>query len=150
MNLNQSKTGMAALALAALLPAPVHSAPMSKMVGKPNVVFILADDFGLDGVSCYNSDRFKGITPNIDRLAETGVRFAQCYSTPLCGPSRCLIMTGRYGFRTGGLSNQSAGQPSFKNEPSIARTLKEAGYATGMAGKWRQMGDTPGDWGFDE
>jgi len=59
-------------------------------------------------------------------------------------------MTGRYGFRTGGLTNQSAGQPSFKNEPSLARTLKQTGYATGMAGKWRQMGDTPGDWGFDE
>ena len=117
---------------------------------KPNIVFILADDCGLDGVGCYGSDRFKGKTPNLDRLAETGMRFTQCYSTPLCGPSRCLINTGRYAFRTGGLTNQSAHQPSFKDEPSLARTLKQAGYATGMAGKWRQMGDTPGDWGFDE
>jgi arylsulfatase A-like enzyme len=61
-----------------------------------------------------------------------------------------VITTGRYGFRTGGLTNQSAIQPSFKNEPSLAHTLKQAGYVTGMAGKWRQMGDTPGDWGFDE
>lgn len=150
MNTKQSKTGIAALALAALLPTPLYSSNKPKPEGKPNIVFILADDFGLDGVSCYNSDRFKGKTPNLDRLAATGIRFGQCYSMPLCGPSRCAIMTGRYGFRTGGLSNQSSGQPSFKNEPSIARTLKEAGYATGMAGKWRQMGDTPGDWGFDE
>lgn len=149
----QSKILTAALAIAALLPSPLAAQkpiPIPKTTVKPNIVFILADDFGLDGLGCYNSDRFKGKTPNLDRLARTGTRFMQCYSTPLCGPSRCEILTGRYGFRTGGLTNQSAGQPSFKNEPSLARTLKQAGYATGMAGKWRQMGDTPGDWGFDE
>ncbi len=135
------------LALAALMPAaPLRAEPASK----PNIVFILADDFGLDGVSCYGSDRFKGKTPNLDKLAETGVRFTHCYAMPLCGPSRCTINTGRYTFRSGGTSNQNAGQPSSRNEPSLARTLKQAGYATGMAGKWRQMGDTPGDWGFDE
>ena len=117
---------------------------------KPNILFILADDYGLDGVGCYGSDRFKGKTPSLDRLAESGARFTQCYAMPLCGPSRCTINTGRYGFRTGGSSNGSAHLPSFKSEPSLARTLQQAGYATGMAGKWRQMGDTPGDWGFDE
>jgi len=153
MIVKQNKTSKVALSLAFFLPTPMaamHSTPIPKQDTKPNIVFILADDFGLDGVGCYNSDRFKGKTPNLDRLAETGIRFTQCYSTPLSGPSRCTIMTGRYGFRTGGLTNQSAGQPSFRNEPSIASTLKQAGYATGMAGKWRQMGDTPGDWGFDE
>lgn len=153
MNFRNSKTGTAILALTTLLPAsPTVSAaiPVSKPSDKPNIVFILADDFGLDGVGCYGSDRFRGKTPNIDRLAENGIRFTQCYSMPLSGPSRCGIITGRYGFRTGGLSNQSAGQVSFKNEPSIAKTLKENGYVTGMAGKWRQMSNTPGDWGFDE
>ena len=117
---------------------------------KPNILFILADDYGLDGVSCYGSDRFKGKTPNIDALAKSGLRFERAYCTPLCGPTRALLMTGRYGFRTGGLTNQSAGRPASKDEPSVARTLKQGGYATGMAGKWRQMGETPGDWGFDE
>jgi arylsulfatase A-like enzyme len=117
---------------------------------KPNILFILADDYGLDGVGCYGSDRFQGKTPNLDQLAATGIRFTQCYSTPLCGPSRCVINTGRYGFRTGGRTNQSAQFPSSKDEPALARTLKQAGYATGMAGKWRQMGETPGAWGFDE
>jgi len=117
---------------------------------KPNILFILSDDYGLDGVSCYGSDRFKGKTPNLDKLAATGTHFTQCYAMPLCGPSRCTINTGRYGFRTGGSTNGSAHNPSFKNEPSLARTMKQAGYVTGMAGKWRQMGDTPGDWGFDE
>lgn len=121
-----------------------------KQPSKPNIIFILADDLGLDGVGCYGSDLFKGKTPNLDKLAVTGMRFTQCYAMPLCGPSRCTINTGRYGFRTGGMTNPAAGLPSFKEEPSIARTLKQAGYATGMAGKWRQMSDTPGDWGFDE
>ncbi|MDZ4405367.1 sulfatase-like hydrolase/transferase [Prosthecobacter sp.] len=109
----------------------------------PNIVFVLADDYGINGVGCYGSDCFKGKTPNIDALAKSGLRFEQGYSMPTCNPSRCALMTGRYGFRTGN-------KPSFKTEPSVAKLLKQAGYATGMAGKWRQMADTPGDWGFDE
>jgi arylsulfatase A len=117
---------------------------------RPNIVLIFGDDAGIDVFGCYGSDRGKSLTPNIDALAKTGARFDRCYSTPLCGPSRCVIMTGRYGFRTGGLTNQTAGQPRSNDEPAIARVLKQAGYATAMAGKWRQMGETPGDWGFDE
>lgn len=115
---------------------------------RPNIVFVLADDYGLDGVGCYGSDTFQ--TPHIDALAQSGLRFENAYCTPLCGPTRCLLITGRYGFRTGGLTNQSAGRPLPTDEPSVARTLKQAGYVTGMCGKWRQMGALPGDWGFDE
>jgi len=117
---------------------------------RPNIILILADDYGIEGVGCYGSDRFKGKTPHIDALASEGIRFERCYSAPLCGPTRCLITTGRYAFRTGGLSNQSAGLPTSAQEPSIAKILKAAGYATGMAGKWRQMGETPAAWGYDE
>ena len=117
---------------------------------RPNIVFIFGDDCGIDSFGCYGSDRAKSFTPNIDALAKSGTQFERCYATPLCGPSRCCIMTGRHGFRTGGLTNQTAGNASFKDEPSLARILKSAGYATGMAGKWRQMSDSPGDWGFDE
>jgi arylsulfatase A len=117
---------------------------------KPNILFIFADDAGTDCFGCYGSDRAKSLTPNIDAFAKSGTRFDRCYSTPLCGPSRCVIMTGRYGFRTGGLTNQTAGNPKSADEPSVAKVLKSAGYATGMAGKWRQMGESPGDWGFDE
>ena len=117
---------------------------------RPNILFIFADDCGIDCFGCYGSDRAKTLTPNIDALAKSGTRFERGYATPLCGTSRCLIMTGRYAFRTGGLTNPTAKNPSFKDEPSLAKILKSAGYATGMAGKWRQMSDSPGDWGFDE
>jgi arylsulfatase A len=117
---------------------------------RPNILFIFGDDCGIDSFGCYGSDRAKSFTPNINALAQSGTRFERCYSTPLCGPSRALIMTGRYGFRTGGLTNQTAGNAKYTDEPSLGRILKQAGYATGMAGKWRQMSDSPGDWGFDE
>jgi arylsulfatase A len=117
---------------------------------KPNIVLIFGDDAGIDSFGCYGSDRAKKLTPHIDALAQSGTRFDRCYSTPLCGPSRCVLMTGRYGFRTGGLTNPTSGNPKSADEPSLAKALKSAGYATGMAGKWRQMGETPGDWGFDE
>lgn len=94
---------VAAAALACGVPGSCGAA--AEAGGRPNIILILADDYGIDGVGCYGSDRFKGKTPNIDRLAAEGVRFERCYSAPLCGPTRCLITTGRYAFRTGGLTN---------------------------------------------
>jgi arylsulfatase A len=142
--LNRAAACCAPLLLVISLAAVVQAAD------KPNILFIFADDCGIDSFGCYGSDRAKSLTPNIDALAKSGTKFERCYSTPLCGPSRCVIMTGRYGFRTGGLTNQTAGNPKSADEPSLAKILKSAGYATGMAGKWRQMGETPGNWGFDE
>ena len=120
---------------------------------KPNIIFFLADDMGIDLFGCYGGQsRFK--TPNVDALAKNGARFETCLAAPLCGPSRCMLMTGRYAFRTGGITNQSwrDGGPGAKSvdEFPIAKLLKQSGYATCMTGKWRQVGETPGDWGFDE
>ena len=135
----------ASVALAAVAHAAAPATP-------PNIVLILADDLGLDGVGAYGADVRK--TPHIDQLAKSGIRFETCYASPLCGPTRCLLNTGRYAFRTGGVTNQSwrAGGPGAKSadERPVARLLKEAGYATGMAGKWRQVGETPREWGYDE
>jgi arylsulfatase A len=133
-------------AILSLCVATAHAADAKR----PNILFIFGDDCGIDAIGCYGSDRAKSLTPNIDALAKSGTRFERGYSTPLCGPSRCVVMTGRYGFRSGGLTNQTAGNPKFTSEPSLAKVLKSAGYVTGMAGKWRQMSDSPGDWGFDE
>jgi len=90
---------------------------------KPNIVFLLSDDVGIDLMGCYGSDRFK--TPNIDALAGKGIRFETCYSTPLCGPSRCQINTGRYPFRTGGLTNRSWSDPAGQGAKSSTEELED-------------------------
>ena len=135
----------------ALLALPLHSSRAAS-AARPNIIFILADDLGMDGVSCYGADAHK--TPNIDKLAASGTRFETCYAAPLCGPSRCLLMTGRYAFRTGGITNGSWGKNGpgalAKDEQPMAKVLRQAGYATCESGKWRQVGETPKDWGFDE
>ncbi len=146
------RTSLVAGAAVSLGSPTVNAAAsrQDKSAGRPNIVFILSDDYGLDGVGCYGSDRHKDRTPNMDALAAGGIRFERCYSAPLCGPTRCEINMGRYGFRTGGLTNQVAGQPVSKDEYPLARILTEAGYDTCHAGKWRQMGETPAAWGFGE
>jgi arylsulfatase A len=65
---------------------------------RPNIVLIMADDVGREVLGCYDGTSYK--TPNLDRLAETGIRFTHCYSSAKCAPSRVKIMTGRYQFRT--------------------------------------------------
>jgi arylsulfatase A len=142
----------AALGAAALaLPRELQAVPLSQARSKerrPNIIFILADDVGLPNISCYGADEYK--TPQIDALARSGTRFEHCYSTPLCGPSRAEILTGRYPFRTGMTSNQTGALLKPANEIMMPTVLKAAGYATVHAGKWGQLPDQPGDWGFDE
>ena len=115
---------------------------------KPNIIFVLSDDVGLSEVGCYGSDAHK--TPRIDQLAASGTRFEYCYASPLCGPTRCQSLTGRYPFRTGLISNQSQQAISPAREIMLPTVLKKAGYATAQAGKWGQMPLGPGEWGFDE
>jgi len=133
-----------AFALAAAQPAAAAGADAQK----PNIIFILADDLGIGSVSSYGADNFK--TPNIDKLAKSGTRFEHCYSSPLCGPSRALLMTGRYAFRTGMTSNQTGDLLKPANETMIPAILKQAGYVTAQVGKWAQLPLEPSDWGFDE
>ena len=64
---------------------------------KPNIILIMADDLGYESLSCNGSQSYN--TPNLDNLAASGIRFDQCFSQPLCTPSRVQIMTGRYNFR---------------------------------------------------
>ncbi|MEP6672115.1 MAG: sulfatase-like hydrolase/transferase [Chthoniobacter sp.] len=115
---------------------------------KPNIIYILADDLGIGAVSCYGADHFR--TPQIDALAQSGTRFTHCYACPLCGPTRALLMTGRYAFHTGMTGNDSGPLLKPANETMMPRVLKPAGYATAMVGKWSQLPLQPADWGFDE
>jgi len=120
---------------------------------RPNIIFMLADDIGITGVSSYGADRFT--TPAIDDLAGSGVRFETAFSAPICGPSRVQALTGRYGFRTGATNNGPASKVDPRKELSIARVLRDAGYATAAVGKWSQLAfvetaELRQAWGFDE
>src|SRR5690349_20148043 len=72
-----------------------------------NVVVVLLDNFGQEWLGCYGSE--SGKTPNIDRLAAEGVRAEHCYTPPVCGPSRIVLLTGRYPFHTGYTLHHDAG-----------------------------------------
>lgn len=69
----------------------------SQLQSRPNIILIMADDFGYECLGCNGSLAYR--TPQIDELAETGVRFEQAHATPLCTPSRVQLMTGKYNFR---------------------------------------------------
>ncbi len=100
---------------------------------RPNIIFILADDLGYGDLGCYGQKIIQ--TPNLDRLAAEGVRFTQCYSgSTVCAPSRCALMTG---FHTGHAYIRGNLQVPLRPEDvTVARLLKDAGYTTGLIGKW--------------
>ena len=100
---------------------------------KPNVILIMADDLGYEALGTYGAADYK--TPELDRLAATGMKFNHCYSQPLCTPSRVQIMTGQYNFR-----NYTAFGILPKTEITFGHLLQDAGYATAIAGKWQLWG----------
>lgn len=123
---------------------------------KPNVILIMADDLGYETLGAYGGTSY--LTPNLDRLAEQGMRFDHCYATPLCTPSRVQIMTGKYNNRNYigfGLLDPS--------EKTFGHYMQVAGYKTYIAGKWQLLGNqhqqklagnkigtTPDKAGFDD
>jgi arylsulfatase A len=135
------------LAAAAALTALTQNDTTRAADRRPNIILILSDDVGLGDIH-FTGGPFN--TPNIDKLAASGTKFTYCYATPLCGPSRCELLTGRYPFRTGLNSNQSHTAVSPKSEVMLPTVLKKAGYITGSVGKWGQIQLGPGEWGFDE
>lgn len=107
---------------------------------RPNIVFILLDNLGKEWVGAYGSE--EKVTPHLDRLASAGVRIENCYTPTVCGPSRTVALTGRYLLRSGFTVHHDAalyggGGLDPRREVTFARPLKEAGYATGIFGKWQ-------------
>ncbi|MEM6468584.1 MAG: arylsulfatase [Planctomycetota bacterium] len=119
--------------------------------GKPNVIVVMTDDQGYGEFSCHGNPIVR--TPNIDRLASQSIRMTDFHAAPMCTPTRAQLMTGLDAFRTGAI-NVSSGRtllkPSLK---TMANVFAEAGYRTGLFGKWH-LGDNypfrPQDRGFDE
>ncbi len=114
----------------------------------PNIVFILADDLGYGDVGCFGQQKIR--TPNIDRLRASGIRLTRHYSgSPVCAPSRCVLMTGLHSGHSAIRNNQEVkpeGQaPLPAGTQTLARILQSRGYATGGFGKWGLGGpDSPG------
>ncbi len=105
---------------------------------RPNIVFILGDDIGYGDFGCYGATKIK--TPHIDRLAQQGVRFTDAHSpSAMCTPTRYAFMTGRYAWRQPAGASVMSGVAPLCIAPgsaTVASILKQAGYVTGIVGKW--------------
>ncbi len=106
----------------------------------PNILFIMADDHAAHALSCYGS--CLNTTPNLDRLAREGMRFANCFVTnSLCAPSRATVLTGKYSHQHGTIDNQV---PFDGSQPTFPKWLQRAGYRTAVVGKWHLQSDPTG------
>jgi arylsulfatase A len=121
---------------------------------KPNIILIMADDMGYECLSVNGATEYQ--TPNLDRLAENGLRFINTFSQPLCTPSRVKIMTGKFNYR-----NYEYFGYLNPNQKTFGNLMKEAGYKTCISGKWQLNGlsfempeyedvNRPNHFGFDE
>jgi hypothetical protein len=156
--------GSSIVAANALLPAAQAqtsaASPSTALVGsgsgkKPNIVVIYGDDIGITNLSCYSFGMMGYKTPNIDRIANEGLKFTDYYSEQSCTAGRSAFITGQSVFRTGlskvGIPGSNIGLST--KDPTIAELLKPLGYATGQFGK-NHLGDKdeflPTNHGFDE
>jgi arylsulfatase A-like enzyme len=122
---------------------------------KPNIIFIVSDDFGYGDAGCYLGGETRGMpTPNIDRLAAEGMMFTSFYAQPSCTPGRAAMQTGRIPNRSGmttvAFQGQGGGLPAA--EWTLASVLKTAGYKTFFTGKWHLGEDNyalPNAQGYD-
>ena len=125
-------------------PATYTIAKPIQSSAKPNIIFILADDLGFEALGCYGAENYKGLgavkTPNLDYLAAKGMKFTNCFATPVSSPARAEFLTGKYNFRIGfpDIAGRSGSVESLdtKAHPTIAQYLKQVGYTTAVCGKW--------------
>ncbi len=140
------------IALFTIMLLPTCALAESRHQQPPNVIVIMADDLGYGDVSCYGATSFK--TPNIDRLAEEGLRFTSGYcSASTCTPTRYSLLTGTYAFRgeRTGIAPPNAPAIIKPGTETMASILQRAGFATAVIGKWHLgLGEADGpDWNGD-
>ncbi len=117
---------------------PAFSSSSSLAGERPNILLIMADDVGIEGLGCYGGVSYK--TPNLDQMAATGLRFTRAYSQPLCTPTRVEIMTGQYNHR-----NWKYFGILDPKQKTFGHYLKDSGYKTGIFGKWQLQSYDPPD-----
>lgn len=133
------------IAAAVLATAPVYAQDAAESARKPNIIYIFADDLGHADIGAYGQKIIR--TPNLDRMAEEGMRFTRHYtSSPVCAPSRCSLLTGlhsghavvRGNYELGGFEDDREGgqMPLPPNTRTIGTVLQKEGYATACVGKW--------------
>ena len=140
-----------------------HTEASASDGGKPNIIFIMADDLGYADLGCYGQKFIK--TPCVDRMAREGLKFTQCYTgAVVCAPSRSVLMTGQHtghtrirdnkGTNTPPHDGQNGRIPLHPEDFTVAKLLQNVGYRTAITGKWGlgEPGSTglPNDHGFDE
>lgn len=139
--------GIASLGIALLTGLTAHGADRAR----PNIVVIYADDLGYGDVSCYGATEIS--TPNIDALAKSGLRFTDGHSpAATCTPSRYAMLTGEYAWRRPGTGILPGNAKAIiaPGRTTLASVLKQAGYQTGVVGKWHLgLGDGDGDFNGD-
>ena len=166
--MKQTLAILAILILTPMVLLQADEATAKTARGKPNIVLILADDLGYGSLACYGNTEVK--TPNIDRLAASGMRFTDFHSNgALCSPTRAALMTGRYQQRCVQVADEEL-SPVFREqrkqnpvqrwawglstrELTLPAVLRQSGYRTALIGKWHLGYDTkfhPMNYGFDE
>ncbi len=168
-NFRSALSGALLLLLGLGLPVVGQTTGQAASAARPNIIFILADDLGWSDLACYGADLHE--TPNLDRMAQNGVRFTQAYAMSVCSPTRASLLTGKHAARLHftvwreSSVDRAAEARRSKNkllppetivdlphgETTIAELLKAAGYLTFHVGKWHlgDAGHSPETQGFD-
>jgi arylsulfatase A-like enzyme len=118
---------------------------------RPNVIVIITDDQGYGDLGIHGNDKIR--TPNLDRLGRESVQLTQFHVMPVCAPTRACLLTGRYNYRTGVVDTFLGRALMYPDEVTLAEMLRDAGYHTGIFGKWHLGDNTPLraiDQGFQE